>query len=102
MAKRKTRRERRTYDDDFKQQVLELVRSGEKSVSEICNDLDLTDSAVRNWIKKDQISNGVMTQNSLTETDQQELARLRAEIKQLKMEREILKKATAFFVKESH
>lgn len=100
MAKRKTRRERRTFNDDYKQQVLELVRVGEKSVSQICRDLDLTESSVRNWIKSDQTSNGIMTQNSLSETDQQELERLRTENKRLKTEREILKKA-AFFAKES-
>lgn len=101
MAKSKTRRERRTFSDEYKQQVLELVRCGDKSFLQICRELDLTESAVRNWIKKDQHTNGPMTQNSLSETDQQELARLRAENKRLKMERDILKKATAFFAKES-
>ncbi len=101
MAKRKTRRERRTFNDEYKQQVLELVRVGDKSVSQICRELDLTASTVRKWIKADQTTNGIMTQNSLSETDQQELARLRTENKRLKMERDILKKATAFFAKET-
>lgn len=101
MAKRKTRRERRTFNDEYKQQVLELVRVGDKSVSQICRDLDLTSSTVRKWIKTDQTTNGIMTQNSLSETDQQELERLRTENKRLKMERDILKKATAFFAKET-
>ena len=101
MAKRKTRRERRTFNDEYKQQVLELVRAGDKSISQICRDLDLTESSVRKWIKTDQNTNGIMTQNSLSETDQQELERLRTENKRLKMEREILKKATAFFAKET-
>ena len=101
MAKRKTRRERRTFNDEYKQQVLELVRAGDKSVSQICRDLDLTESSVRKWIKSDQESNGIMTQNSLSEPDQQELERLRSENKRLKTERDILKKATAFFAKDS-
>ena len=101
MAKRKVPRERRVFNDDYKQQVLELVRAGEKSVRQICRDLDLTESSVRRWIKSDQTTNGIMTQNSLTETDQQELERLRTENKRLKTERDILKKATAFFAKES-
>ncbi len=101
MANRKARRERRTFNDEYKQQVLELVRTGDKSVSQICRDLDLTESSVRKWIKADQTNNGIMTQNSLSETDQQELVRLRTENKRLKMERDILKKATAFFAKES-
>lgn len=101
MAKRKIRRERRSFNDEYKQQVLELIRTGDKSVSQICRDLDLTESSVRKWIKSDQASNGIMTQNSLSETDQQELERLRTENKRLKTERDILKKATAFFARES-
>ena len=47
MAKRKTRRERRSFNDEYKQQVLELIRAGDKSLSAICKDLDLTESTVR-------------------------------------------------------
>ena len=101
MAKRKTQRERRAFTPEYKAGVLELVRQGEKPISQICRDLDLTDSSVRKWIKQDVIDNGKMKQNSLSETDQQELNRLRGENKRLKMERDILKKATAFFAKES-
>ena len=101
MASRKARRERRAFNDEYKQQVLELISTGDKSVSQVCRDLDLTESSVRKWIKTDQSTNGIMTQNSLSETDQQELVRLRSENKRLKMERDILKKATAFFAKES-
>jgi transposase len=102
MAKRKTRRERRTFNDEYKQQVFEQVRVGDKSVSQICRDLDLTESSVRKWIQADKTTNGIMTQNSLSETDQQELERLRVENKRLKTEREILKKVAVFFAKESH
>ena len=101
MVKRKTRRERRTFKAEYKQQVLELVRAADKSVTQICRDLDLTESSVRKWIKADQTTNGTMTQNSLSETDQQELERLRTENRRLKTERDILKKATAFFAKDS-
>ena len=101
MANRKARRERRVFNDEYKQQVLELISAGDKSVSQVCRELDLTESSVRKWIKTDQSTNGIMTQNSLSETDQQELVRLRTENKRLKMERDILKKATAFFAKDS-
>ena len=101
MANRKASRERRVFNDEYKQQVLELISAGDKSVSQVCRELDLTESSVRKWIKTDQSTNGIMTQNSLSETDQQELVRLRTENKRLKMERDILKKATAFFAKES-
>ena len=100
MANRKARRERRVFNDEYKQQVLELISAGDKSVSQVCRELDLTESSVRKWIKTDQSTNGIMTQNSLSETDQQELVRLRTENKRLKMERDILKKATAFVCHE--
>ena len=101
MAKRKTRRPRRTFEKEYKQQVLELIRSGDKSVAQICRELDLTVSTVRLWIKDDKENKGPMTQNSLSETDQEELIRLRQENRKLKSERDILKKATAFFAKDS-
>ncbi len=101
MAKRKTRRERRTFTEEYKQHVLGLAREGDKPIAQICRELDLTHSTVHNWIQADKEANGAMTQNSLTETDQQELQRLRTENKQLKTERDILKKATAFFAKNS-
>jgi len=101
MAKQRKRRERRVFDKEYKQKVLDLISAGDKTVAQICRELDLTPSAVQRWIRQDQENSGVMTQNSLTETDQQELKRLRAENKQLKTERDILKKATAFFAKES-
>ena len=69
MAKRKTRRERRAYSDEYKKKVLELVSVGDKSVSQICREIDLTPSAVHKWIKADKSNNGIMTQNSLSETD---------------------------------
>ena len=54
IAKQKTLRERRTYNDEYKQKVLELISVGDKSVSQICRDLDLTTSAVHRWIKADK------------------------------------------------
>jgi len=101
MVKRKTRKEGQSYTDDYKQQVLEQKRTSDKSVAQICKELELTDSMVRKWIAADKQNNGITTQNSLSETGQQELERLRSENKKLKTERDILKKATAFFVKES-
>ena len=78
--------------DEYKRQVLELLRPGDRSVHQICQELDLTESSVRRWVNSDTTSNGIMTQNSLTETDQQEQERLRYESKQLKTKREILKR----------
>lgn len=66
-------------------------------MGEICRELDLTDSAVRNWVKQAEGER----RGDGEESESEELARLRAEVRHLKMERDILKKATAFFVRES-
>ena len=73
-----------------------MVRQGERSVSEICRDLDLTDSAVRNWVRQADGARTGGDSAALGEGEAQELARLRAEVRQLKMERDILKKAASF------
>ncbi len=79
MAKSNTRREPRSFNDEYKQQVLELIGVIDKSISAICKDLDLIESTVRRCVNLDQEANGVMMQNCLSETDQQELQRLRNE-----------------------
>ena len=93
----KGKRARRVFSAEFKAKVVDLVRRGERPVGEICRELDLTDSAVRNWVKQ---AEGERRGDS-GESESEELTRLRAEIRHLKMERDILKKATAFFVRES-
>jgi len=104
MAKRtssqKGQRDRRAFSAEFKAKVVEMVRQGERFITEICRDLDLTDSAVRNWVRQADGGPGGGGGAALGESEAQELARLRAKVRQLKMERDILKKA-AFFVRES-
>ena len=105
MAKRtsseKGQRDRRAFSAEYKAKVVELVRQGGRPISKICADLDLTDSAVRNWVKQADGDPGGRGGTALGESEAQELTRLRAEVRQLRMERDIFKKATAFFVRES-
>ena len=101
MAKRKTRRDRRKFSAEFKQEVVTLIQQGDRTLPEVCRDLDLTDSSVRRWVEQIQGKTNIATTEDQAESDKQELDRLRAENKRLKMERDILKKATAFFAKES-
>ena len=70
-------------------------------MAQVVRDLDLTESAVRNWIKQAEIDAGRGAPGALTSSEREELQRLRRENRQLEMERDILKKATAFFAKES-
>lgn len=96
-----SKRERRSFTKEYKAEVVDLVRSSGKSVGTICRELDLTETAVRRWVKQADIDNGEGPAGSLTTAEREELRQLRRENRELRMEREILKKATAFFAKES-
>ena len=95
------KRKRRSFSDTYKAEVVALVRKGGKSIGAIAKDLDLTETAVREWVRQAAIDAGRGPSGALTTAEREELSRLRREIHTLRMEREILKKATAFFAKES-
>jgi transposase len=99
-SRKKTRRKRRKFTSEFKADVVKLCQSGSESIGEICRRLDLTETAVRSWVKA-AVDQAGGTPEALSTSEREELMRLRRETKRLKMEREILKKATAFFARES-
>jgi len=96
-----SKRERRSFTKEYKAEVVDLIRAGDKSVGAVCRDLDLTETAVRRWVKQAEVDSGRGPAGALTTAEQEELRQLRRENRELRMEREILKKATAFFAKES-
>jgi transposase-like protein len=98
--KRSGRRARRSFSPEFKADVVRLCRSGEEKIGDVAKRLDLTETAVRAWVKQAEVDAGGGATETLTTTEREELARLRRENKRLTMERDILKKATAFFAKE--
>jgi transposase len=91
---------RRKFSAEFKAETVQLVRSGGKSIADVVRDLDLTRSAVERWVKEAEIEAGRGPEGALKRGEREELVRLRRENERLRMEREILKKATAFFAKE--
>lgn len=93
------RRARRSFSPEFKAQTVELVRESGKSIPQVARDLDLTESAVREWVRQGDVDDG--RRDGLTTDEKAELASLRRENKVLREEREILKKAAAFFAKET-
>lgn len=97
-SSKKQRRSRRKFTAEFKADVVRLCES--ESIVEVARRLDLTETAVRAWVKQAQVDAQGGTADALTTDERAELARLRRENKRLTMEREILKKATAFFAKE--
>ena len=97
MAKRR----RRAFSAEYKAEVVELIRKSGKSIGAVSRDLDLTETAVRAWVQQSEVDAGRGPSGALTTVEREELAQLRKRVKTLEMEREILKKATAFFAKES-
>jgi transposase len=95
----KPRRPRRQFDDDFKAQTVRLVLDEGKTVGTVARDLDLTETALRDWVKRAR-ADRTHGRTGLTTAEREELARLRKENRILREEREILKKAAAFFVNE--
>jgi len=95
------KRTRRRFTAEYKVEVVRLYKVGDRSIGQIAKDLDLTETSVRAWVKQAEIDAGEGPADALTSGEREELARLRQENKRLAMERDILKKATAFFAKES-
>jgi transposase len=94
------RRKRRSFTPEFRAEAVRLVREGSKNLPQVARDLDLTESALRNWVNQADVDEGKSPAGALTTAEREELARLRKENRQLQMERDFLKKAAAFFAKE--
>ncbi len=88
-------RTRPPYPPEFKAEAVKLARSSEKPISELARDLGVSTETLRNWTKQRQIDAG--KRDGVTTDEREELRRLRKENEVLKEEREVLRKATAFF-----
>ena len=94
-------RRRRSFTPEFKAEIVGLCQQGDRSVGQVAKDFGLTETAVREWVKQAERDAGTRSDGGLTSTEQQELARLRRENRQLREDVEILKRATAFFAQET-
>jgi transposase len=95
---------RSKFSREFREQAVELVRSSGKTILEVARDLGISDTALGNWVRADRAEQGeadAAGQVPLDADERSELARLRRENATLRQEREILKKAAAFFAQES-
>jgi transposase len=95
----KPRRTRRSFSDEYKAGAVRLVLDEGKSVAAAARDLGVTESALRSWVERAR-ADRTHGKTGLTTAEREELARLRKENRILQEEREILKKAAAFFAKE--
>lgn len=93
-----TKKTRRKYTAEFKAEAVKLVTDEGYSISQAARNLDINANMLARW--KQQLT-GESAKNQLPVDEQEELKQLREEVRQLKLEKEILKKATAFFAKES-
>ena len=92
---------RRHFTPEYKAEVVALMRKSGKTAGQVARDLGLTETSVRAWLRQAEIDEGNGPAGALTTDERAELASLRRENKTLRLEREILKKATAFFAKET-
>ena len=92
---------RRRFSPEFKLEAVKLATEGGMSVAQAARDLGIYETSLRRWIKQHEVDQGRGPAGALTTDERAELAKLRRENRQLRMEREILKKATAFFAKEN-
>jgi len=93
------RRSRPAYPDAFREQIVELVRSG-RTPEELAKDFEPSAQTIRNWVAQAERDQG-KRKDGLTTAEREELQRLRREVKRLKVEKEILKKAAAWFAQET-
>ena len=92
------RRPRRRFSDEFKDGAVRLVLDEGKTVGAVARELDLTASALAIWVRH-ALAERTKGKTGLTKEEREELAKLRKENRELRMERDILKKAAAFFAK---
>ena len=95
------RRRKRMHTPEFKAQAVKLVRGSDRPLSEIARELDIQSSLLSRWVRQANVDEGNGADGELTTSEKEERQRLRREVKELRVEKELLKKATAFFAKEN-
>jgi transposase len=96
---RKKPRPRRSFTPEFKADIVERCRAGDRSIGQVAKDFDLGETAVRAWVRQAEVDAG--ERDGLTTKELEELTQLRRENRRLREDVEILKRATAFFAKET-
>ena len=92
-------RTRPPFPPEFRAEAVRLMRDSDKPPSQLAKDLGVSEQTLRAWRKQGQVDRG--ESDGLTSEQLEELRRLRRENRTLQMEREVLKKAAAFFARES-
>ena len=89
----------RPYPKEFREGAVQLARQGERPIADIARELGIAESCLRNWLKRDQLDLRERD-DGLTSAEREELRELRRRVRRLEQEKEILRKAAAFFARE--
>ena len=95
------KRKRRRFSAEYKAETVRLVQRSGKSIGQLALELGIGETALRRWVEQAEVEAGRGPEGALQRSEREELVELRRENRRLRLEREILKKATAFFAKES-
>ena len=98
-VERKKPRPRRSFTAEFKADIVERCQRGDRTIGQVARDFDLTETAVREWVRQAEVDAG--QRPGLSSAERDELAELRRENRRLREDVEVLKRATAFFAKET-
>jgi transposase len=88
------------YSPEFKRDAVALVHSTGRPINQVARELGLSHETLRNWVKRDRIDRGQGEPGELTTSQLEELRQLRRRVVELEAEREILRRAAAYFAKE--
>lgn len=90
------------YTSEFRREALELVRSSGRPAIEVARSLGISDGTLGNWVRAErEARERAADPAALSESEREELARLRKEVTELRVDREILRKAAAYFARET-
>ena len=90
---------RPTYPPEFRRKIIDLAHAG-RSLSELAREFEILRQSIMNWVKQDDLDSGRRT-DGLTSAESAEMTMLRRRVRELESERDILKKAAAWFARES-
>jgi len=94
-------KKKRTFTAEYRAEVVALAQKDDRPLAHVARELDLEASTVRMWVRQAAVDSGQGSSGALTTSEREEFAALKREVKTLRLEREILKKAAAFFAKET-
>lgn len=94
-------KKRRRFTPEFRNEAVRLIIEGEVPVAQAARDLDVCEGSLHRWVRQHKVDHGPNEAGEVTSAEREEIRQLRAKVRRLEMERAILKKATAFFARES-